>query len=117
MGPDKNNAVENHRRDDHRPRAGKIYGKLSPVRDLVYVKPDLEEGGQTESGLYLAKPKHQGPPNTGEVLAVGPDVKEVKVGDHVVFIDPNAKGFWLNDIAHIPLKEEQIVAKVERNKK
>lgn len=112
MGPDKQNSVMNTRRDDHRPKVAKAYGKLGTLYDLVYIKPDLQKAGKSASGILLPTPKHQGPPTTGKVLAIGPDVKTVKVGEHVVFNDKNAKGFWLNDVAHIPLKEEQIVAKI-----
>ncbi len=56
---------------------------LQPLADRVVAKP-LEAQDKTSSGFYVpdsAKEK----PQMGEVIAVGKEVKEVKVGDQVVY--------------------------------
>lgn len=51
---------------------------------------------------------------TGEVLAVGPDCREVKVGDTVLF-DPLSGRDWKDDLTIIP--EENLLAIVPANVK
>lgn len=53
------------------------------MRDLVLIQAD-EVKTQTESGLLIHEEWQTVPP-TGVILAVGPQVKEVKVGDKVLF--------------------------------
>jgi len=57
---------------------------MKALRDTVFIQLD-DESNQTASGLYLVKTWDSIPP-TGTVTAVGPDVKDVKVGDHVIFM-------------------------------
>ncbi len=55
-----------------------------PIKERIVVKvPKLEEK-TLESGLILRK-EDQERPQIGEVLAIGPDVKDVKVGNSVLF--------------------------------
>jgi co-chaperonin GroES (HSP10) len=58
---------------------------MKPLRDLIFIQLD-DESNQTASGLYLVKTWDTLPP-TGTVTAVGPDVKDVSVGDHVIFMN------------------------------
>jgi len=68
--------------------------KVRPILDRVVVEPDPEEE-KTESGLYLPpKQKHEHPPRTGTVVAVGPGLYDdngerikmtVKPGDRIQF--------------------------------
>lgn len=57
---------------------------LTPARDLVLVREEPPET-ETESGLQVVRQDE--PPDlvTGEVLAVGPRVREVQVGDRVLY--------------------------------
>lgn len=57
--------------------------KLTPVGHRVIAK-QIEAAAKTASGIYLpenAKDK----PEVAEVVAVGPDVKDIKPGDKVVY--------------------------------
>ena len=56
---------------------------LKPLRDIVLVKADPAEE-KTKSGIFIVQEWKSLPP-TGTVLAIGPDVKTVKVGDRVQF--------------------------------
>ena len=57
---------------------------MQPLGDIILIEAD-EAQKKTESGLYLSEQWQKRPP-TGTVQAVGPEVKEVKVGNKVVFM-------------------------------
>ncbi len=57
--------------------------KIQPIRDVVLVKADKPKA-QTESGILLDE-EWKTLPLEGEVLAVGPDVHGVGVGDRIGF--------------------------------
>jgi co-chaperonin GroES (HSP10) len=61
-----------------------------PLRDNVLVI-DTEKPEETDSGIYLGKAKSDNSTKTATVLAVGPDVTEVKVDDVVYIVWSNAK--------------------------
>ena len=58
---------------------------ITPLANKIVVKR-IEGSRQTESGIIL---RHSGEPDRAEVMAIGPDVDEVSVGD-VVLLDWNA---------------------------
>lgn len=57
--------------------------KISPTRDVILIKADTPRQ-QTDSGILLDE-QWKTLPLTGEVLATGPDVTSVQVGDRVGF--------------------------------
>lgn len=71
----------------------------------------------TESGIVVTKPKYQGVPNKGTVFAIGEGVNdgdrpldiEVKVGDRVVFEEPNPRGFKYEGKGLFKLHKSQIL--------
>lgn len=56
---------------------------MKPKRDLVLIRADKPEE-RTASGLYIVE-EWKTLPQTGEVLAIGPLVKNVQVGERVLF--------------------------------
>ena len=56
---------------------------IAPLWDIVLIQADKPRE-KTASGLLLVEEWKTLPP-TGTVLAIGPDVKTVKVGDRVMF--------------------------------
>lgn len=62
---------------------GRKRGNMNPLRDCILVEVDKVEE-QTKSGLYVKENWAKLPPH-GVVKAIGPDVKEVKVGDRILF--------------------------------
>lgn len=83
---------------------------IKPLGDYVVVQQEAAET-KTASGLYLPT-QAQEKPKLAKVLAVGKDVKEVKVGDRVVY-----GGYSNTDLKHdgqdyIVIKEENIYATV-----
>ena len=80
---------------------------INPLNDKVVAKLKVEEK-RTVGGLYLpdsAKEK----PSTAIVESVGPNVKEIKAGDEIIFKNYSTIEFedW------IILKEEDIIAIVK----
>jgi chaperonin GroES len=87
---------------------------LQPLADRIVAKP-VEPETKTASGILLpdqAKEK----PQIAEVLAVGKDVKEVKVGDHILHKEPGYSGpdsFKQGANEFVILKEEDVLAVVK----
>lgn len=81
---------------------------IKPLGDFVVVQQEAAEA-KTASGLYLPT-QAQEKPKVAKVLAIGKEVKEVKVGDRVIY-----GGYSNTDIKHdgqdyILIKEENIYA-------
>lgn len=57
--------------------------KLQPLADRVVAKA-VEAETKTSSGFYLTESAKE-KPQMGEVLAVGKEVKEVLVGDKIIY--------------------------------
>ena len=85
--------------------------KLKPLQDRVVVSY-AEEVEKTAGGIYVpdtAKEK----PQQGKVEAVGKDVKEVKVGDIVLFDRYGGSKVKVGDAEQLVIKEEDILAIVK----
>lgn len=86
--------------------------KLQPLADRIVAK-SLEPETKTATGLYIpdtAKEK----PQTGEVLAVGKDVKEVKVGDQILYAKYGPSEVKVDGKDLLLLKEEDVLAVVKQ---
>jgi chaperonin GroES len=84
---------------------------LHPLADRVVAKP-VEAESKTASGILLpdqAKDKVQ----TAKVLAVGKDVKEVKVNDVIVHTEYGPNRFKQGSEELLIVKEEDILAVVK----
>lgn len=82
--------------------------KLKPLKDRVVVT-FTEEPEKTAGGIYVpeaAKDK----PQDGTVTAVGPEVKDVKVGDTVLFDVYSGSKIKADDQDILVIKEEDILA-------
>ena len=85
--------------------------KLKPLQDRVVVSYS-EEAEKTAGGIYVpdtAKEK----PQQGKVEAVGKDVKELKVGDTVLFDRYGGSKVKVGDDEQLVIKEEDILAIVK----
>ena len=85
--------------------------QLQPLGDyLVAVAEEAES--KTASGLYLpdaAKEK----PKTSKVVAVGPAVRQVKVGDRIVYKSYSTTEVKVGKDEYILVKEEDVLATVK----
>ena len=84
---------------------------IQPLSDYVVAQQE-EAAAKTASGLYLPDAAQE-KPKTAKVLAIGKDVKEIKVGDRIVY-----GGYSNTEVKHdgadyVLIKEENIYAKVK----
>lgn len=85
--------------------------KINPLADRVVAQP-VEKEAKTASGIYLpdnAKEK----PVMAKVLAVGKDVKSVKVGDNILYKEYSTTEVKMDGTDYILVKEEDILATVK----
>lgn len=84
---------------------------LQPLGDYVVAQAEAAKS-KTASGLYIPESATE-KPKTAKIVAVGKDVKQVKVGDVIVY-----KGYSTTDVKidkddYILVKEEDILATVK----
>lgn len=84
---------------------------IKPLADYVVLQQE-EASSKTASGLYLPD-NAQEKPKTAKVLAVGKDVKEVKVGDRVVYGGYSNTEVKQDGQEYVLVKEENIYATVK----
>jgi len=85
--------------------------KFKPLKDRVFVSYS-EEGEKTAGGLYIpdsAKEK----PQKGKIEAIGSEVKEVKVGNTVLFDKYSGSKVNMDGTDYLIVKEEDILGIVE----
>ncbi|MBR0403062.1 co-chaperone GroES [Candidatus Saccharibacteria bacterium] len=80
---------------------------IKPLTDRVVAKKDqpLEK---TKSGILLGEAKEA--PAYAVVEAVGPDVKDIKKGDKIIFKEYSTTEVEYEDEKYIIVKEEDILA-------
>jgi chaperonin GroES len=84
---------------------------ITPLAEYVVAEPE-KAVAKTASGFYLpdaAKEK----PQTSKVVAVGKDVKNVKVGDRILFKSYSSTDVKHNGTDYVLVKEEDILATVK----
>lgn len=91
--------------------ATKTNQKFKPLKDRVFVSY-AEESEKTAGGIYLpdtAKEK----PQKGNVEAIGSEVKEIKVGDTILFDKYSGSKTNINGNEYLIIKEEDILGVLE----
>jgi chaperonin GroES len=84
---------------------------LQPLGDYVVAVGEAAET-KTASGLYLPE-NAQEKPKTAKVLAVGPNAKQVKVGDRIVYKSYSTTDVKVGKDEYILVKEEDVLATVK----
>ncbi len=84
---------------------------LQPLGDYVVAVAEEAET-KTASGLYLPD-KAQEKPKTAKVVATGPNVKQVKNGDRIVYKTYSTTDVKVGADEYILVKEEDILATVK----
>ena len=80
---------------------------FKPLGERVFVK-FLEEMEKTAGGIYIpdaAKEK----PQRGNIEAVGKDVKELKVGDVILFDKYSGSKINIDNVDYLIVKEEDVL--------
>ena len=80
---------------------------LKPCKDRIVavVEKPLEK---TASGILLGEAKEK--PAYAVVESVGPEVKEIKKGDKIVYKEYSTTNIKIDDIEYIIVKEEDVLA-------
>ena len=84
---------------------------LQPLGDYVVAQAEEAET-KTASGLYLPD-KAQEKPKTAKVVAVAKEVKQVKVGDRIVYKSYSTTDVKVGKEEYILVKEEDVLATVK----
>jgi len=85
--------------------------KFKPLKDRVFVSYS-EDGEKTAGGIYIpdsAKEK----PQRGKIEAVGSEVKELKVGNTVLFDKYSGSKVNIDGTDYLIVKEEDILGIIE----
>lgn len=83
---------------------------IKPLADKIVIKR-LAADEKTASGIILPDTAQE-KPEQGEVVAVGKDVKEVKVGSTVVFSKYSPTEIKASGIDYLVIKEEDVLVVV-----
>ncbi|HWT55704.1 MAG TPA: co-chaperone GroES [Candidatus Microsaccharimonas sp.] len=84
---------------------------LNPLGD--YIVAQVEEAqSKTASGLYLPEAAKE-KPKTSKVVAVGPLVKQVKVGDRIVYKSYSQTEIKVEKDEYILVQEQDVLATVK----
>jgi chaperonin GroES len=84
---------------------------LQPLGDYV-VAVGEEAEAKTASGLYLPD-NAQEKPKTAKVVAAGPNAKQIKIGDRIVYKSYANTDIKVGKDEYILVKEEDILATVK----
>ena len=83
---------------------------IKPLADRVVAVRE-EAQTKTASGLYLpdnAKEKS----SLAKVEAIGPDVKDIKIGDKIIYKEYSTTELKINGTEYLIVKEEDVLATV-----
>ena len=80
---------------------------IKPLADRVVAKKDAATS-TTASGILLGEAKEK--PNTATVESIGPDVKNIKKGDRILYREYSATEIKLDGTDYLIVKEEDILA-------
>lgn len=86
--------------------------QFKPLKDKVLVAENNSET-KSEFGIILDDAKSVRESKTGTVLAIGPDVTEVQIGDKILLDWSKATVVKIGDAQRVVLKEADIVAILE----
>jgi chaperonin GroES len=84
---------------------------LSPLGENVVATAEKADT-KTASGLYIPESAKE-KPQTAKVVAVGPDAKQVKVGDRIIYKSYSTTDVKVGDTDYIIVKEEDVLATVK----
>lgn len=85
--------------------------ELHPLADRIVAK-SIEAEAKTASGILLAEQAKE-KTQVAEVVAVGKDVKEVKVGDRIVHSEYGPNRFKQGADEYLIVKEEDVLAVIK----
>jgi chaperonin GroES len=84
---------------------------IQPLADFLVAQQEVAET-KTASGLFLTE-NAQEKPKVAKVLAIGKDVKQVKIGDRIIYKSYSTTDVKLGVDEYILVKEEDVLATVK----
>lgn len=84
---------------------------IEPVADYVVAQTE-EAATKTASGLYLPGGAQE-KPKVAKVVAVGKDVKAVKIGDKIIYKSYSQTEIKVDTVEYLLVKEEDVLATVK----
>ncbi len=85
--------------------------KFKPLKDRVFVTYS-EEGEKTAGGIYIPEAAKE-KPQKGVVKAIGSEVKEIKVGNAILFDKYSGSKVNIDNIEYLIIKEEDVLGIIE----
>jgi chaperonin GroES len=94
--------------------------KLRPLGDHIIVKP-LEDEDVKRGGIIIPETAKE-KPSKGEVIAVGPGkimedgkkkAMDLKTGDRIIYQKYGGNEIKINDVEHLIMTEEDVLAVIE----
>lgn len=85
---------------------------IKPLADKI-VAEQVEAEIKTASGIYLPD-KAQERPKLAKVVAIGPKVKQVKVGDQIIYEEFSGTNIKLGGKEYVIVKEEKVLGTVSK---
>lgn len=83
---------------------------IQPLGDYVVAQQE-EAALKTNSGLYIPESAKE-KPTTAKVVAVGKDIKHLKVGDRIVYKTYSSTELKVENVQYLVIKEEDVLATV-----
>lgn len=84
---------------------------LQPLSDYVVAQAEEAET-KTASGLYIPEGAQE-KPKTAKVVGVGPNAKQIKIGDRIVYKSYSNTDIKVGGKDYILVKEEDVLATVK----
>lgn len=84
---------------------------IQPLGDYVVAQTE-EPVTKTASGLYLPD-KAAEKPQVAKVIAIGQDVKQLKVGDRIIHKSFTSTEVKIDNVDYLLVKEEDILATIK----
>lgn len=85
--------------------------KFKPLKDRVFVKYS-EEAEKTAGGIYIPESAKE-KPQKGVIEAIGSEVKEIKVGDIILFDKYSGSKINIDNNEYLIIKEEDILGIIQ----
>lgn len=93
-------------------KKGEVGMKFRPLKDRVFVSYS-EEMDKTAGGIYIPEAAKE-KPQKGKIEAVGSEVKNLKVGDAVLFDKYSGSKINMDGTDYLIVKEEDILGVFEK---
>lgn len=85
--------------------------KFKPLKDRVFVKYS-DEAEKTAGGIYIPESAKE-KPQKGVIEAVGSEVKEIKVGNVILFDKYSGSKINIDNNEYLIIKEEDILGIIQ----